>query len=285
MSLIDRASTFRGKVVDHAVGVSTNGWEQLECKLVATEIWDEEDQVWVNLADVELDANEIKAYIYLRGKSGDTLSHNQVKKVFNWNGTSLRELNDGNYSEVGIQFRVEEDTYQEKTQLKVAWIDEYDAVPGGSVRKLSPDKLKEIDAKYQAQRKTGKATPAKAPTAASGGKAGTITAKGIKPTSPKGPVKKAEKKTATEAVAAVPNTPPDEVEAKPATAVGSCTKQEAYDEIVATKDKKVADEKVAVAWGNAIRTVGRGKKVDDLTDEEWFQVKVTVQDEVGEIPF
>ncbi len=276
--LIDRASTFRGKVADYAVSTtSKGGWPQFVCKLVATEIWDEEEHVWVDWTDMEQD--EITAYNILYGSKGETLTFNQVKKVFNWDGTSFQALNDGDYSEIGIQFRVEQSEYQGKPQLKVNWIDEYDAVPGRSVKQLSSEDLQGLDAKYATFLKAGagKAAPAKAPTVASGGKAGTVKAKGVKPTSPKGPVTKKATQTATEATV---NTPPDEVAGA---AVGSCTKQEAYDEIVAKKDKKTTDEQVAKAWGNAIKATG--KKVDELADEDWFKVKITVLDEVAEIPF
>lgn len=48
MSLIDRAATFRGNIVDHAVSVSRNEFPQFVCSLVAKEIYDEEEQIWVD---------------------------------------------------------------------------------------------------------------------------------------------------------------------------------------------------------------------------------------------
>ena len=298
MSLIDRAATFRGKVVGHGVSLTTNEWPQFVLNLVATEIYDDEEKVWVDWTDVE--QNEITAYVVLIGKNGETPSFNQIKKIFNWDGAAFRVLDDGDYSEVGIQFRVEEDTYLEKTRLKVAWIDEYDAEPGRSVRKLNPDEMKKLDAKYaQLLKASGaKATPAKAK--------GTITKKGIKPTSPKGPVTKKDQ-TATEATSlpskditpsgTIPNShtveksvPPaladlaSQTTAKPAMPVddlpaGHCTKNEAWDEVVGLRDKKVDDKMLAESWAKALKEVGNGKAIEKFTDEDFFQVKEKVNAE------
>lgn len=292
MSLIDRAATFRGKVIDHGVSVTTNGFEQLECKLIAIEIYDDEEKVWVDWTDVE--ENEITAYIILRGKNGDTPSHTQVKKIFNWDGASLRELEAGDYSETGIQFRVEENTYQEKTRLKVTWIDEYDAVPGRSVRKLNPDELKKLDEAY-AQRLGKKAAPAKA---------GTVTKKGVKPTSPKGSVKKltatqvneAKAKAEAEATAkpetneSKPDLPSPKTTAKLPIPVDNlpieyCTKQEAWDAVEKEGYPKFDSQKLAQMWNKAISRIIGKRKVDDLTNEEWHQIKIAVLDQIQEIPF
>lgn len=269
MSLIDRASTFRGNIVDHAVSTTSKGeWPQFICSLVATEIWDEDDQVWVDWTDV--DQNEITAYVVLYGSKGETLSFNQIKKILNWDGASFQVLNNGDYSKVGIQFRVVEDTYQNKTRLKVEWIDEFDAVPGRSVRKLDPDELKQLDAKYSQFLKHGAGK--KAPVKASGGKAGTVNAGNAKPTSPKGPVKKTAKKKPEMPGATAANT---DVPA------GKCTKDEAWTEVVDMRDKKITDEQLAKSWQTAIKEKGGGKPTDQLTDEEWFQVKEKVLSETA----
>ena len=275
MSLIDRAATFRGNIVDHAVSVSRNEFPQFVCSLVAKEIYDEEEQIWVDWTDV--DQNEITAYVILYGSKGETLSFNQIKKVLGWDGASFQVLNDGDYSEVGIQFRVVEDTYDNKPQIKVEWVDEYNAEPGRAVRKLDPDELKQLDAKYaQLLKASGKKV---APVKASGTNAGTVKAKDIKSTSPKGPVtkkpKNSPKNPSEETTSTLPPTVPNALPG------GHCTKQEAWDEIVELRDKKVTDEQLAKSWVNAIKEVGGDKQPEEFTDEEYFQVKEKVMSETA----
>lgn len=282
MSLVDRESTFRGRIVDHAVSLTKNEFPQFVCKLVAKEIYDEDEKVWVNWADV--DENEITAYLVLYGRDGETLNCTQVKKATGWDGLSFQQLNDADLSNVTVQFRAEYRTYQDKTTLQVTWFDEADAEPGRSVRKLDKSELKSLDAKYKSMLKNDakKAAPAKAgaktaevqateaQVAAAKAKAGTVKAKNIKPTTPKGPVTK----KSTPPAPAAPAAPV--AEAKDDMPVGHCTKQEAWDTIVELKDKSVTDEANAKAYLDAILAVSGANDQDALTDEQWFAVKEIV---------
>ena len=261
MGLIDREATFRGNIIDHAVSLTKNEFPQFVCKLVAKEIYDEEEKVWVDWTDV--DDNEIIAYLVLYGGKGETLNSIQVKKATKWDGLSFQTLNDSDLSKIIVQFRTEYRTYDGKETLQVTWFDEADAEPGRSVRKLDQNELKQLDAKYgQLLKAAGKkVVPAKAGTKKITAKSGTVTAKGIKPTAPKGPV---TKKTA----------PP--VSTDDGMPKGHCTKQEAWDTVVELQDKSVDDEKLAKTWLGTIVEVGGGKDQDELTEEQWFEIKEKV---------
>jgi len=268
MGQIDRAGTFRGNIVEHAVSTTTNGFPQFVCKLIATEIWDEDEKIWVDWS--EYDVNEITAYLVLFGSAGETLNCQQIKKALNWDGLSFLGLDAGDYSEVKIQFRVVEHTYEEKTRLQVEWIDEYDAAPGSVVRKLDPAEIRKLDAKYAQYLKA--ANVKKAPVKAKAKNPGTVKVKGTKPTSPKGPVKQK-----------VPTVPP----VQDISQEGQCTKQEAWDEVVKRRASDKTDEDLAKSWLEAVHIIGEGKSQDELTDTEWFAVKTRVVDETGDpnIPF
>ncbi len=264
MSLIDREATFRGNIIDHAVSLTKNEFPQFVCKLAAKEIYDEEEKVWVDWSDVE--ENEITAYLVLYGGKGETLNSTQVKKATGWDGLSFQGLNDADLSEVIVQFRTEDRTYEDKTTLQVTWFDEADAEPGRSVRKLDQSELKQLDAKFaQILKSSGKkAAPAKAGTKKEAAKPGKVTAKGVKPTAPKGPV--------TKKAAPVASAPP----AASAMPAGHCTKQEAWDTVVEMQDKGVTDEALAKAYLAAVIEVSGSNDQDALTDEQWFQVKEIV---------
>lgn len=296
MSLIDRASTFRGRITDHGVSKSTNGYPQWVASLVALEIYDAEDQVWVDWSGY--DVNEITAYLVLFGGKGETLAVQQLKKITGWNGLAFSDLNSLDLSETKIQFRVEENTYEGKTRLQVAWVDEYDAEPGRTVRKLDPEDLKALDAQYANLLKQSgkKVAPAKArQTATEANKAetpGKVTKKGVKPTQPKGPVKKVSRSGAKDPLgpdAAPPETkrkidketidnmpdlpqaPPD-----PALPVGHCTKDEAWVIVNDLKDQEYTDDQIGDIWLGALQQVAPGVRQKDITDEQWFLVKEKV---------
>ena len=112
MSLIDREATFRGTIVDHGVSLTKNDWPQWVVRFKATEIWDDEDQVWVDWTDV--DECEITGYMVLFGSTGVTLTAKQLVKAVGWNGISYTELNDLDLSNIIVQFRVEKRTHENK---------------------------------------------------------------------------------------------------------------------------------------------------------------------------
>lgn len=161
MSLINQTGTFRGKVTDRAVSLTTNNYLQFVVKLYAEEIYDVDEGVWVDWS--VYDENEITAYLVLfDGKDNKTLNCQQVEKVFGWDGADLTELDQIDVDDIKIQFRVNERTYEGKTRLQVEWIDVYGAEPGRTIKKLNPDELKKLQARFKNVLTPKKA--AKAPT-------------------------------------------------------------------------------------------------------------------------
>jgi len=263
MSLVDRTGTFRGVITDHAVSVTTNGYPQLVAQLQALEYYDDDEKVWVDWS--EYDERDITAYLVLfGGKDKETLSCKQIKKVTGWSGKSFAELNDMDVSNVQLQFRVVEHTYEGNTSMQVEWIDEFDVTPGRSVRKLEKKELDELDAKYKPilTQTSGGPTPAKAP---------------ITPKAP--PKVPAHKKpiTATEAVEAAKNLL--KVPARTEGPTGKCTKKEAWNNCVDLKDKSVTDQQLSEAWCAACEEIA-GKKTPDskITPEQWFLIQEAVME-------
>ena len=285
--LIDRISTFRGSIVEHTVNKSSGGFAQWQAQLLAAEIYDEDEKAWVDFSDY--DAREITTFLVLfDSKEQATLNCHQVKKITNWDGLSFFDpdcgLSNLDLSKVGIQWRVEENTYNDKTSLQVSWVDEYDAAPGRTVRKLNPDDMRALDAQYASILKnTGKkAAPAKA-------KPGKVTAKGAKSTQPKGPVTKkgavdplgpqAPKAPATgAAIAPTAPTAPAAPKAPdtPELPAGTCTKNEAWEAVYELKAKEVTDEKIATVWTESVQKVAPGVEQEDISEEQWYSVRELV---------
>lgn len=269
MSLINQVGTYRGVVVDKAVTVSTNGYPQLQVVLGATEIYDDELKDWYDRSEVE--ENEITAYLVLfDGKNRQTLNFNQVEKIFDWNGALFAELEALDHSETRIQFRVVERTYQGKTNLQVEWIDEYDATPGRTVRKLDATELKDLDAAYASLMNKPKVKPAsakaaKAPPTVSQAQAAKVEEEMQARANQEPPV--AEKKKKIE---------PPKVPARKKPKITGTTKQEAWDACVELKAKTVTDALLSQAWVDTIEKIAPGKADADITPEEWGQIQELV---------
>ena len=280
MNQVIRESTFRGGIVTHAVSLTKGDFPQWVAELVATEIWDDEEKSWVNFTAQEYveEGNGAIAYLVLFGGKGETLNCTQVKKVTGWDGLSFEGLNDMDLSEVGIQFRMENNTYEGKTRLQVAWIDEYDATPGTAIRTLNPDELKQLDAKYKQfmARSAPAQAPVKAPTSTKPKSPGKVKAKGVRPTQAKGPVKVKETPTET------PPIPDDLGVGKPET--GKTTKADAWETVCDKRGPKVTTEELGKAWHAAMRQVTGGVDPDGVTEEQWYKIQgLTLLD--IEIPF
>jgi hypothetical protein len=147
VSNIDRAGSFRGKILDRGVSETKNHYPQLVLQLQATEKYNNESEVW---EPWNYDECEATAYVCLFGKDGKaTLGVQQAMKALNWDGMSLMTLQTDTSVE-DIQWRMEPSTYDDVTRIQVAWIDAYDAEPGRKVRKLDVADIKKLDAKYAA---------------------------------------------------------------------------------------------------------------------------------------
>jgi len=161
MGLINETGTYRGLSTDWGVSTTKNGFPQFVVSLNATEVWDKDEEAWVDISGEE--ATEITAFLVLFGKSGKpTLNAEQVEKAYGWNGASFSDLANGDYSDEKVLFRVEENEYEGNVSLQVNWIDSPDASPGRSIGKLSDNELKALDAQYSKYLKKPATKPAKA---------------------------------------------------------------------------------------------------------------------------
>ena len=182
MSKIKIEGNFRGHILSSAVGLTKNEFPQLLMELQAEELHEKTETggEWNPHEDPE---ETMYAYLVLVDKTGAmTKNAEQVQAALGWSGKSFAELNDTDYSNVSIQFRVEENTYNGNTSLQVSWINPYDADPTRGVTKLDKAAIKNLNAKHGAAlRAFGKKTSTKS---------AATPAKTAKPKSSGGPPKK-----------------------------------------------------------------------------------------------
>ncbi|MCK5615824.1 hypothetical protein KAR91_78900 [Candidatus Pacearchaeota archaeon] len=306
---LDRIGTFRCKLLEHGIDAKKKKGTDIELpwfnvRVFLTEVYDAKEGKWFDYTEYEA---EITAFLCLYGaikaKGGDigpTLSMDQVKKVFKWDGRSLFQLAGSDYSELEFQVRIGENTYEAATYpYQVNWINEYDADPVSQLRKLDAKELKDLDKQFAAmgaKNATPKAvaTAAKAPVKAH--PARVPADDGAPPTAAekkrKLAAKSAKNLKAAEAkkVAAgnyttppskstPPPKPPSEdaviPSAKPEQT--ECTMQEAWDAITELKDPTIADKVIEKVWHDGIAEIaGPDVESENITGEQWFAVKELV---------
>ncbi len=313
---LDRIGTFRGKPLDWGIGAKKTGDKfespNFQIKILLTQFYDQKENEWFDYSENEegeAREAEITTFLYLVGKIkakggaiGTTLNMEQVKKVFGWDGRSVAQLVNGNYSELEFQVRIKDNDpeYADRNPYQVSWIDVYDASPS-SLRKLDAVELKALDKQFAtifAKTATSKpvVTAAKAPAKAHPARVPADDA--VPPTAAEKARKMAEKSAKNKKAAAVAKarkiearagdaaeeaawaTPPPKPEsedavvppAKPDTT--ACTMNEAWNTIVELRDPSISDKVIGKVWHDAIAEIaGPDVELENITLEQWCQIK------------
>ncbi len=315
MSLITEPASYRGVVVEHAVGMTKEkGLPQFVAKFRALEKYDPDEKVWIDWSS--RDDSEITAYLVLFNGKGDPIFHvKDVQKVFEWDGTSLQGLNLLDLDGAEVQFEVVEHTYKEKTSNQVANIRGYNEEPGGSVKKLDDDELAKLNAQYGSALKKLSGGPK----VAKAGKTATATATAAKrgrpkktTTAPPPPAAPTEEEATTEAAtgtdipvdeaieefkkenkvppppASAPKAPPvppaateESAVAASTIAVKTTTYELAWTECYSKKAKTVDDKTIAAAFSAAMHRQAPGASETEISGEDWALIAEAVIGECG----
>jgi len=321
---VDRTGSFRCQATEWSVNKSTGGFPQLVARLYFTEWYDQEEAEWIDFSEFQM---EITAYWILYGKTkgtdklAPTLNHQQVMKVFNWDGRSFATLAGGDYTDLKFQVRVEENTYEgAKVPYQVNWLDVYDAEPNRQLKKLNVEELKTLDAEFAGLIKPApkavsakkalpkmpsKAVPNLLPNEDEIAEDLPIAEQQAEETPPDTPeqkkakmaaksarlkaeAKKAAMKSAAtsevlkNAVKKPPVLAPPVRQPVPGQVKSDCTKQLAWEAIVELRDPNQTDEQLRTSWTNAIAEIaGANASYDEITSDQWHAIKEKVLDEVG----
>jgi hypothetical protein len=276
------------------------------------EKYDYETGTWVNWE--QSPNRELTGYLCLFGGNGNPTFHVQdIMAAVEWDGKSLKGLNDLDLVGIGIQFSVNDEVYESETRFKVTHVASYDAIPSsGGVRKMDVKDLQSLDAQYaallkkqsgpakitSAPAKSSVAAPAAAPAA---GTPGVVTRKPRRTKAQEALVAPSAAPSAAPPAVPFEEDPelqgddPDpalEAAAAPATAPveapastpfkkpsGPMTKEVAWANCVQMRAKTITDKELTKSWQNAVR--GIGKPEATFTPMDWSMVCGTVCDEVG----
>jgi hypothetical protein len=278
MNIVDRTGTFRGNIVDTGVSETKNGFPQFVGRFKATEFYDEAAQAWVPWAEYE---QEIIGYLVLytkdkkvEGKWVELMNAAQLKKALGWDGTSFETLQNTDWSQKLVMFRVDNDDYNGNISLKVNWVDAADANPTRQLQKYDTAKLKALDQQFAGILGTKAPVAASAPAAAP---TGAVVPPKRGPGRPKSSPAAAPTAAPAPAPATAPPTAPTAPSSPPPAAAQAvskpCTKTEAWEAVYAYPARKaeVTDEKLGQLWLDEVAKIG--KTEDTMTPEDWGKVR------------
>ncbi len=282
---LDRTGTFRCKAFDTGVSkTKKGGFVRFTATLHLTQSYDFENETWETWQEYEMEI-PLYAVLFGKGKKSEkleaTLNHTQVCEIFGWDGRDFTYLNDTDFSDIEFQVRIEDNdpAYADKNPYQVKFIDVYDAVPGGGIKKLDAEGIKALNAEFAALLKnTGKAAaPAtKKPTTAP-----KVPAKGKKDNKKQTEVVKEKKTTEPPKVPSTPPTVPTVPEESVDYKAEKCTKAQAWEQVVEHKNEACDDDQLNNAWKGAVIEVAPKTAETDITEEQWFAIKDKTLDQVG----
>jgi hypothetical protein len=298
MERIDTAGVYRGLVTESAIGSTKKGFPQWIGRLQATEKWveNEADLAYFLENKIITEAvpqwvpwnydQDILAYSVLFNseevfnETTALMNYEQLKLALGWDGTEFDSLNGDEHLNKTILFRVEEDTYQDKTSLKVNWIDHKDASPARELKKADAEKVKSLNSRLQiakTAKPTAVAKPPAKPAAAPAPVAKTTPAPAPAPrVAPKAPPAAPAPKAAPAAPAASSGTEAAEAVALPP----QCTKEEAWGYLFEIKGAATEDD-VVQAWLAAMTEVCEGRTEDQFTNADWAKVRDAVKNDLA----
>lgn len=300
MSLISEAGSYRGVVLEHAVGATSNGLPQLVVKMRALEVYDAEEKIWVDFQG--RDDCEINGYLVLFNKEDGPIFHaKDIMRVFEWDGVSLVGLNELDLEGAEVQFEVGEHTYKEKTSMQVQNIRGYNDEPGSSLKKLDAAELGQLSAKYGAAlKKLGgapKVASAKAPVAPPATPKKTTKKTTKKATAPKPPAAPTAAAAEAEASAPVADLPvEDAIEefktapkppaapkaaAAPVAVNDTATYEGAWAECYSRKSDGTTDDQLSGIFAAAMYRIAPGESEEAISAENWTKITEAVVAECG----
>jgi len=281
MARLDTAGTYRGEVTEHSLGTTKKGYPQCVVRLQAKEKYIDdpshfahfgiEEPTWVDWSDF---GEEIVGFLVLFNDPDvfddetSLLNYEQLQLALDWAGDEFDSLNNDSHVGKAILFRVDEDEYEGKTQLKVNWIDAHDASPNRELKKLDAAEVKDLSSKLKVKKKTkpSAAKPASKPASKPKADAKKDDAKktSAPPRKPK-PEEAAPEDTSSDG--------DESAEESNASALPTEVSQGKAWEFVCDNKGGNSDSDVQDAWIAACEEVAPDKDEDDFTDGEWAKVR------------
>lgn len=302
MSQIDRVGTFVGPIVEANFDFTSNGNPQAVLRLQAEKKWvnDPDEMKHFQIAtpgyvDWSAYDESIVAFMVLFSDKGQLRNYDQLMAAVGWEGLDFGDI--PGFAGKRVLFRTAEDTYNNKTSIKVVWLDKEDAPAertlGGVTDKA---KIAEANAKFLANlKKPAAPTKPAVPTKAAPAKP----AEAAKAEAPK-PAAPTPAATTASAPAPTGSTPPSTAEPKkttppakkkssppPAQTSGTglppeTSKDEAWEHLVKPETRGANDESVvAEAWVAACAEVGENVDEDRFTPAMWGRVRDIVLKDLG----
>ncbi len=252
--LPDREGRFKARILEH--GVSETGPNNLATFVCRFQLVQElSGAEWIHV-DQDLD---ITGYFYLEKKDGslNSITIDNLKAAFGWDGRDPFWLQDSDFSEHVVQVKLAIEEYNGKSRVKVKYVDAEHASPT-DVPQADDNERRTIGSRLGAKfRANAGGTPVPAPKPATS-----------RPTPPAPPAPPATKAGAPST--SKPLTPaPSNAGAATASLPQTATMQQAWEALVKACPPKWAQADIESEWFRILGELFPGKTPEALSPQEW----------------
>ena len=147
---IDRAGTFRGRIVASGIQEGKEGSQSVAVSLqiAIDECWNSAEEAWEDWRAFDFEAIGYLYVVKRNGEVSNAIVESLVKHA-NWPNDLSAVVGEG-WEPTPVSFDVDSDTYQGKTKYKIGFIRDYEAVPGAGIGGVDRDRAKALQSKHGA---------------------------------------------------------------------------------------------------------------------------------------
>lgn len=280
MAEIDRVGSYIFEIVGSGFGTTVKGYPQWILSVKALKFWANSPDLltyykldapaWVDWDQEQQGIGYLCLFNSADNYDANTalLNAKQAQVAVGWDGSSFDPFADGTFIGKRILGRIEEHTYNEKTTLRLNWIDAPDANPERQIKSLDAPAIKALNSKLKfgaPPKAVGASAPVKAPpvpaapVAASAAPAAAAPPQ-ARPGRP--PKNKAAAAVAAAATPPAPAAPPTEF----------ATEAAAWEYAAPKKPDTTTDAEFADAWLSSRGEVAGDRDEAALTPADWAKV-------------
>jgi hypothetical protein len=127
---IDREGNFRGRIIEYKAVEGKQGSVSVMLKVFVTGWWNVDAQGWDDTWDQYGMVVDGSPCLVKNDKQLNDLGVRQLVECANWDGI-MASIVAGAWNPSPIAFSVKEDTYNNETRLRIAFINPFNSTPGG----------------------------------------------------------------------------------------------------------------------------------------------------------
>jgi hypothetical protein len=143
---VDRAGSFKATIEEYGLKEMESGSVAISLKAKLTDFWD--GQQWHDWREYEQEA-EGDVWVVKKDGTPNEKAIETLVKFAGWDGDFLSVIQ-GQWAPTPCQLTIKAEDYQNRTRLKIAFVNDLNRTPGGQMSNVDEAKAKELQSRFGA---------------------------------------------------------------------------------------------------------------------------------------